>query len=286
MASISHLAMSHLRDFKVQGPSVATYVSGENGIEFSGASGGELTNGSATRVTVTRFGSGGIEMLYYNNMKVVNCTVEDVGYSGIGAMCSDDGVISSCNVSDVVVGTSGNAYGITISNLLGVDLSSRWTVSNNIVDNVPIWTGLDTHGGQDITFIDNVVTNCGQGIGVVTSSVTSDESNRVTVVGNIFRAGTATVIDSGITISGGTGDRMLGVVVSDNIINGYGAGDVTGGAISIVNTEGAVISNNVIDNSGAVGINVKQTNEDFLVTGNNVRGIANGISNATALKRS
>jgi len=286
----------HLRDFKVQGPSAAAFVAGENGIEFSGASGGgELTNGSATRLTVTKFGDNGIAMVYYNNMKVVNCTVKDVGYTGIGAECSDDGVISGCNVSDVVVGASGNAYGIAISNLVGDDLSERWTVSNNIIDNVPIWKGLDTHGGQDIAFIVNVVTNCGQGIGVVTaqSSGTNKPSNRVTIVGNIFRAGTTTsTTGTGIIISGGSGTpKMLGVIVSNNIINGFGTGNhsvspstaTSGGGISFVNTEGAVISNNVIGNesTGTVGINIRTANEGFLVAGNNVRDIGEITSPAT-----
>src|SRR5690606_22595161 len=80
-----------------------------------------------------------------------------------------NGTIDGNKIEDIL--RNGSCYGVIITPeyISPVDQTRRprpenVMVTNNVVKNVPHWTGLDTHGGRNIQFRGNSVIDCLFGI--------------------------------------------------------------------------------------------------------------------------
>ena len=96
-----------------------------------------------------------------------------------------DGRVAGNTVARIgVVGAEANddnAYGIALSNEAGQPRTPRFVVDGNTVTDVPTWHALDTHGGQNIDFTDNVVRRSSRGL-----FCRRDGATDITVTGNRF----------------------------------------------------------------------------------------------------
>lgn len=263
-----------VRDLTLRGPSVAKYVGEEYGLRLFGTPGSPRTNARVTNVEVHDIGAYGIAAEYYHKVTVSGSYVHDVGYGGIVSFSANDFVVRENVIKNILPGTVGNAYGIFASSRKGEANPARFVFESNTVDNVPNWEGIDTHGGVDGVIANNVITNCAIGINV-SPSVSGIAPHRVSVTGNVIKRGSAPRLHRGIG-SGGFSDTELAtaLVVKGNTVHDMGWDSVNDGAIMFQFTRGLIISDNTVVNPRASGIAVLQGNQDILVSGNTVTGMA------------
>jgi len=227
----------------------------------------------------------GVHAEYVTDFTVTGCRLTDIGYAAVDALSSTHGLIADNRIDNITPGTSGNMYGVALSRYNGADLavhprSTDITVRGNTVSNVA-WEGLDTHGGQRITFADNVVLGCQVGIAVVGSvgapGVDTFAPKDITVTGNVIdsqvtdgtlQAGISFVGSDGATSSDPATDYATGTIVG-NVIRGHGTQDVAiSGATYHRNTQGLVISGNTFINSSPNGIFCYYDNRGMVIAHN------------------
>lgn len=281
-----------IRGGLLTGPSGAgVYTANEFGIFRVGAGSGNQGTGSPGThlkidgVELKFWGAYGIGVRFVDHVEVLNKThVHDCGYQGINLSSCKFGLIDSAIVHDITPGTVGNAYGTSFSHdtvgystdpevvagapRLAVNpYCSGCTIRNSTVYNVPLWEGIDMHGGFDCQVIGCRVYNCSVGIWVSHDSSTAfgltGEGNAVidcrvdgrqidgsaTTVANGGAAGTGTQVGismSGLsttqyqkncTVRGNTisqcGDRNAGVTSNAILVNWASNADVSGNKIDI-----------------------------------------------------
>lgn len=200
----------------ILGPQHAAYVAGEVGIYAVGASAGSpITNLTIRNCTISGFGNYGILLQYVDGFTIENCLIEDVIYSGIMHIACKNGTTRNNTIHRVGYGVAmdvlpgpGNSYGIGVTGQ-GSDQSEDIVVSGNTVTDVPWWHGIDTHGGQRITFSGNTVRGSSRAMFLTANSGVS--ATDLVVSGNQLLSPTPatynlvplTLVDvDGITISG------------------------------------------------------------------------------------
>src|SRR5262249_20863362 len=130
-------------------------------------------------LTIRSWGYMGIDVAHASNVQVLRCTITDIVYAGVlydsvnGGTIANN-TISNCHGDPVGLGYT-SCYGIAVSREstdgeLTTDPNSRnVTISGNTVSDVPS-EGIDSHGGQNLTFSGNKVYRCDIGIAVLAST--------------------------------------------------------------------------------------------------------------------
>jgi parallel beta-helix repeat protein len=171
-------------------------------IYAEGTAASPLNNITIRRCTFSG-GTIAIWLRQVTNFTVEDCVIEDADYAGIDIWSGIGGTIQRNKVSRIGYSrtdfTDGaflnNAYGILTnrnesSSLVTDPVSENVTITNNTVDWVPIWMGINTHGGKNHTFSNNTVSHCPRGIfmaGSPTGAGTTQCVN-LTVTGNSIYA--------------------------------------------------------------------------------------------------
>jgi hypothetical protein len=189
----------------IHGPQATTYNSSENGVDTAAG----VARLSILGGTVSRFGGICVRAYKVTDLTVSTATVQDCVYAGIMGLSLVRGSVSANTVSRIGVygsaANGNNAYGITMSqqNPLTDAHSADTVVSDNIVENVPTWSGLDTHGGQRIKFLRNTVRGTYRGIFVTgdanggrSTDVVTD-SNRVEAPSSVHQSAINYVYSTG-----------------------------------------------------------------------------------------
>jgi hypothetical protein len=261
-----------------------TTNSGDYGITFYGVENDSVTpptyieNVGIQDATIVDWQGESVIFRMCQNFYVTNCDISNIGYAGVQALSSNQGVISNNRIGDIhptgVVGSFDNAYGIAITcnsngNTVGRPLSHDVTVTGNYVYNVKTWEGIDTHGGYNISVVGNTVRNCRAGIALVSyvgGATTAQDAGarRCAVTGNTIendpliypsRDGMSygIVADGDVGVGGDTGD---GVVISGNTLTYCGGKNSTEslGAIEGILINALVVSGNSISESGSNAI--------------------------------
>lgn len=162
---------------------------------------------------------------FVRNLIVEDNDIRNVAYCGVELLSCSDAIVHKNFIKDVALGTSGNAYGVYASRMNAADLvrypiPERVSVCYNHVENVE-WEGIDCHGGNDMDFSHNTLTNCGDTNAAIAIIHGDDESStpivpatNVRVVGNIVKgaqsfgiaisSGSASIINENITIQANT----------------------------------------------------------------------------------
>ena len=196
-----------LRGLRIIGPQASTYDGSEVGIEVRGSAASPVYNLVIRDSVLRRFGYGGMHVRYVRDFTIRDNLIEDGVYAGIMVLSGVNGQISGNRVERIGVvgaGANGNnAYGIALTQAIASSpRSTDITVSGNTVLNVPTWHGLDTHGGARITWTDNIVKGCRDGIfitGWPTNRALDNviEGNRVEDTSNSNQYGITSVYSSG-----------------------------------------------------------------------------------------
>ena len=278
-----------VRDLTIRGPSSAVYVADECGLWFYGTSGAPLTDCVAENVEVYNTGSYGILFEYANRGRAVRNYVHDVGYGGIANLSSSDFISAENLVDTVTPGTASNAYGMYVSKrLVGDTTPTRGTMSKNVVKNVSVWEGLDTHGATFYTINDNVVSGCKIGIQVGPDSF-GNVPHFTTICNNAIDNGTLTTTQlRGISIGGDASTNVRGIVCKGNTLDTMGGADGSSGllgAILIQYTLGSVCSGNSIYMAEQNGIIYDGGgNTGIVCTNNAIHGVTLRTGNASGIR--
>jgi hypothetical protein len=275
----------HFRGLKITGPQFAASQANERGIKILGTSAASpITDITIKDCEINTWGQDGVYAKWANDVDISGNRIYDCWYSGLQALSCLRGTVSGNRIRNIT-GTP-NAYGVALTRENSSSLSTDprcadFTVAANTVDGVAIWEGLDTHGGQRITFVGNTVRNCEWGI-VVTDS---KNGSAVDTYAPLDCAVTGNTIDStktdgtaspGVVFNGAAGSvgspvqKGTGCIVG-NTIRGHGdSTNVLSGAIYARDTQGLVIAGNTLIEPSPHGINLYHDNYGFVISGNQI----------------
>ena len=123
------------------------------------------------------------------NFTIEKNTISHVGYAGILTKGATNGKIIG-NLVDHI-GDHGhqtpdcNAYGIVPTMDYGGAPSADILIDGNTVTDVPLWHGLNTHGGLRLTFSNNIVRRCARAIFLTNAAEGGNEdAHDCVVIGN------------------------------------------------------------------------------------------------------
>lgn len=254
------------------------------------------TNFTVTRCVIDGFGQSGILADYVTDGEVSFCDIRNCGRDGVRTYGSLNFDIVDNRIDNMGPGSGGvapllNAYGVTYNRVETAPVSKfrnsqQGICSRNTVSRCMTWRGVDTHGGTDIIFSNNVVTDCYVGLacdeggdtdetGLVPTERIVFDSNVVTNTSNADHQGV------GILCSNASGTSGDSVSITSNHITGHGhTVEPDWGAIFVANYNSAIISNNLISDSSRAGITVSQS-LNANITGNTIRNVS-PVSNRSA----
>lgn len=278
-----------IRGFTLRGPQSGTQLDNERAVNFNGASAAApLENVVVKDCHIERWGMYAIYGEFVTEINFSDNWIEDINYAGIAVLSAQRGVIQRNRIKDVD-NSGANAYGIIITrrgdetSLSDYPRSKDLAVSGNTVQDIPLWTGIDTHAGERISFVGNVVHSCYQGI--LVGSATDDSSDYTiapldcVIANNIISSGLTSGVGSfGISFTGTQDGGVPGAqveyatgVISGNVVRGFGDKTTdSSGAIHAYTTRGLVIQGNTIIEPSPYGIMLYQDNEGFVCLGNTI----------------
>jgi hypothetical protein len=239
----------------------------------------------------------GIYSEFGMNVEIRGCVFEHIGYAAVMALSAANWIVNENRIDDVSPGSSQNAYGIAFTrhgssgDLQAYPLSIDCQACNNLVQNIQVWTGIDTHAGQRITFSENTIINCRLGINVgpVAQPTAGFAPADVVIANNIIHAGnTGSNAYRGIGSGGYDSSNRAGrILCTGNILcdfgRTFGANPDQDGAMMFQHTDGLIIAGNVLRDSRSNAICLAADNQNFLVTNNVVRTVLGGVTGAAGL---
>jgi Pectate lyase superfamily protein len=173
----------------------------------------------------------GMSLIEVDGFRLAGNALSDMNYYGIQGSAVKNGVIDGNTVRGISgANTSGNAYGIVLSRNAASPSNPRSTdivVSNNNVEDVPVWECYDTHGGQRIHFIDNTCKNAKLGINVAFSGKGQDDPDALApleceVRGNTIEKNPADPYRDAIVFAG-TMTQIATGSITGNLLIGFGS---------------------------------------------------------------
>ncbi|WP_059173956.1 right-handed parallel beta-helix repeat-containing protein [Bacillus sp. FJAT-27445] len=252
------------------------------GISIQGANAAKFAQNIVIEDTfIHNIGFYGIMAEFADNVRISNTVIRDVGFAGVGGLSVRNMHINKSHIKSISPGSKGNAYGVFYSrkgaesNLKAHPRSTNSSVTNSIIEDIPLWEALDTHGGENITFNNNTIRNTKVGIAFVNatgkggkelfgSQKCTAKGNRIEGIGKGY----------GIVVAGLSSDNSSGCTIEGNhLIEAGQQGNSISGAIQASYTKGLVIKNNTLVNSYANGIHLYTHNQQFSVTENRVEDV-------------
>lgn len=274
------------------------------GISAVGALGSEIRNLRVLNPQITQFSEYGMYLEFCDGFQVEDVSIASIAYAGISLASCANGVIRGGTVTNIVQ-PSGflNSYGITASRrtnspseLAAFPRSRNIVVNGMTIDGVPLWEGLDTHGGENIEFSGNTVRNCLVGIAIVASSNNAGVSTYaplgVKVTGNTVVGAGDGSNSAGIWFIGTATEYATGSIVDNRVVDAGGdtasAGNNWGG-IAIDRTSSLKIAVNTLVRCAVAGIHVIAGNVGTQIASNVVEDVysnASGICAAVYVRSS
>lgn len=217
---------------KITGQGTANpYVAGNPGISIQGTS-DVYISGTVKNCEILGMVDTGIRLEYVRDFRVTGNTVNGFRYGGIMVNSGDTGIIHRNRVMHAVQDTVGLSYGIAVTDLINevAHRSRNVDVSFNYVEDVPLWEGIDVHGGKNVAVNFNTVKECKSGIVFTVGSntrLTAPEQCRA--IGNHVSAPTLmlTTTCSGVALGGSGTTHPLHPLWTDAVVTGNSLFDVT-----------------------------------------------------------
>ena len=211
----------------IDGVTITSSATSGSAISVIGTASSPIHDITIRNCTLSGFGTG-IEVRYAQNVVIDNCTVTDADYAGIALYSTVGGRITNNTVQRI--GTTrtnfssadaNNAYGITldrraVDSLATDPRSADVVVDHNLVEDVPLWMGLNTHAGANLTFSNNVVRRTPRAI-FVAGDGSGNGPIAITITGNR--------LEQPVTKDGGT-TNIEGILYSH-----LDGGSITGNAV-------------------------------------------------------
>jgi Right handed beta helix region len=229
----------------ILGQNSRTYDSGEMGIIARGTASNPVANLRIRNTEVGNFGYGGMNLRFVTNLVVQNNDVHDGVYAGIMILSGATGTVSGNTVERIGVygaaANSNNAYGIALSQQNpATDPPTRdFTVSGNVVTDVPTWHAFDTHGGLRIDWTGNTAKRSRSGF-FITGPHPQDnaiDGNRVEAPANADHYAITSVYSTGGEVKNNT---IVGWPAGHAILTTSG-GDPAATAVNLVISGNTII---------------------------------------------
>jgi len=242
----------------------------------------EITNSSDCYILENTFRNFGDYGLYISTLSPLHHSTRitikdnqflDYGYCGvmIGKQASqifvEDNLFRDINTRKI----NPNSYGVALAKGSSIYRYSEYIyIRNNVVENNPMWEGIDSHGANHVYILDNTITDCRIPISVAqinSDNLYPEPVHNVTIRGNYIKGNmSASKQDSGIYVLGGRASGGIIQPYRDVIISGNTVSDVNNwlhsndGGIVLMNVDGARVFGNKISNVGGTGINLAGAN--------------------------
>lgn len=263
---------------------IPTTNSADNAIHVSGTSTPlQYANIKIQNCTINGVAGFGIRIDYAQNVWILNNNISYCGYSGVTLLSVIHGVVDGNKISEIdSAAGSVNWYGISITRdptqtTANSARSADCVVTNNVVWNVPQWTGIDIHAAYKCVVDSNQVYYCKNGMYAQydDSSATYKQPSENVIFSNNIVEGNPAAADSalGIASLGLSGMPNIDItIIGNQIINGGGFGSSNGG-LCIVETKNCVASNNIVKNSWRTGFSVIGTCDNIVLESNLFNGV-------------
>jgi len=207
----------------IVGPQYAAYDVTQRGIYAHGASGANISGLVIQNCDISQFGCSAIWTIWTTSPSIYHNALHNLAFSGVTMQGSTGGSISTNTVQRIGYGgTTGlpgagtNSYGICCDYSVTGTESSDVVVADNVVEDVPLWHGLDTHSGVRVQFLRNTVRRCSRGLFLTAGG--PSPLNLVITDNQILSPDPVTVNLVPITLASVTGATFTG-----NAITGWGA---------------------------------------------------------------
>ena len=231
---------------------------------------------------------------YIQNINVTSNRIRVCGYSGATLLSCIKGSVVGNHISDIDSDSGAvNYYGISLTrDALKTHAESLRSqsiiVSNNTVENVVKWAGIDMHAPTDCIISNNTVRNCRDGIYCQydsSTSTTNQFSENITIANNIVYGNSqATNSMYGIASIGlATLPNKNITVVGNQLFNCGRYGSVGVGALHVSNTIGGTVSHNFCSASIRCALSIMGVCQQVTFVDNIVDGVKDG---GTASSRS
>jgi|GEM_PF-6405083 len=268
----------------IHGPQSVDNNSNENGIYAAGSDADNyIANLSIRDCVISNFGDYAIRAEFVEDFDITNNTIDTIWFAGIGMLSCRWGEVIRNGISHIDSGAGNfSNYGITATRSGGYDLATKprcqgIVISKNTIRGVSGKSGLDTHGGEGISFVDNRLHDCRYGINIGPSlgaAALEYAPSFCSAVGNSVDAG---------ALSGGAQNGLIVVGAFDGVLRqkafhnkliantviGYGTDTSShANAVYIDDSQNTIVANNVIVESSRNGIYLCHENYDFSITGN------------------
>ncbi|MDN5310619.1 MAG: hypothetical protein PWP14_2013 [Methanolobus sp.] len=252
----------------------------------------EITNSSDCHIMENTFRNFGDYGLYISTLSPLHHSTRitikdnqflDYGYCGImiGKQASqifvEDNLFKDINTRKI----NPNSYGVALAKgSTAYSYSEYIYIRNNVVENNPMWEGIDSHGANNVYILNNTVINCK--VPIAASYQTSEGTyplplHTIVITGNYVK-GNMNSPDkqhSGIHVLGARNNAgpHMNVTISDNIIEDVNSWLVSDdGGIVLRDVDGGTIKNNTISGVGGTGINLNNAN-NLVLEDNKVKNI-------------
>lgn len=288
----------------LRGPTSAAYVLNEAAIFAKGTSTSVRKSGFYVdgEIEFLNWGAYGVLLQFVDRVRVFRTRTHDIGYSGIQFISCTNVRAYFNEVYSITPGDSGNAYGISASHdstgysadpniatprLVANPFCIDCDISFNTVYDIPVWRGIDFHGGYECRANHNAVYNCKWPIGLSASSggaaAYAGENNQVNhnFITSKRRDGSATTVGTldslAIVLNGGSTVRHTNIECIGNTIDGYGLSTASGsGSIEATLVRNATVRDNKIRNWQRNAI--YSTTGDGVLAGNLFDAVANATN--------
>jgi len=270
------------------GASVSTLIptanTADNAIYVSGTSTPlQYTNIKIQNCTINGVAGYGIRIDYASNVWILNNNISYCGYAGVTLLSVIHGIIDGNRILNINSSAGAvNWYGISITRdstqtLANSSRPTNCVITNNVVSNVPQWTGIDIHAAFKCVVDGNQVYFCKNGMYAQYDSSTDtykQPSESIIFSNNIVEGNSAAADSSlGIASLGLAGMPNLDItIIGNQIINGGGFVSNNGG-LYILETKTCIASNNIIKKSWRSGFSIAGTCDNIVFESNEINGI-------------
>jgi Right handed beta helix region len=156
---------------EIEGAGNGSYNTNGRLIDIQGTEGGAgVAPTRISRITIRdcnlySAGRSAVRAQYAENLSILDNRIRDVAYAGVEILSCNDFDVRGNDIVDVTPGTSGNMYGVYVSQTNDADtvrypVCNQGSVTHNHIENVE-WEGIDCHGGNELDFSHNRLINCG-----------------------------------------------------------------------------------------------------------------------------
>jgi len=224
----------------------------------------------------------GVYMEFVDGATVDHCQIKNVAYGGVVGLSVSNVTVTRSRIKGVSPGFNNNAYGVAYtrhgssSDLTTYPRSAHCTVSDCRIEDITLWEGLDTHGGEYISFINNRIKNCKVGIAIVAAPYSGGgyAAKYCQAIGNRIdgiTTGAGIIVAGASNTVGNPYDYVTACVILGNVLYRCGVvGNSNSGGIYLDASEATVVQGNTLTECYANGVIFNNTNRGFSCTGNTI----------------